>query len=63
MKGKIVGDIADYVNEQGEDLWFDHLAGHPNFPDICPYCEDEYESEKKSEEKENGESPTTENQN
>ena len=36
-----MGDIADYDIEQGEAMWFDHLAGHPNFPDECPYCEAE----------------------
>jgi len=44
-----MGDIADYLTEQGEDMWFDHLAGHTQFPsDDCPYClEDEYKKEKK----------------
>ncbi len=31
--------MADYLIEQGEDLWFDHLAGHPNYDGHCPYCE------------------------
>jgi len=39
-----MGDIADDLTEQGEDVWFDHLAGHTQFPsDYCPYCEEEYE--------------------
>ena len=38
-----MGDMADYYTEQGEDMWFDHIAGHPRFPDMCPYCEEEYE--------------------
>jgi len=33
-----MGDIADYDIEQGMDMWLDHLAGHPNYPDVCPYC-------------------------
>ena len=38
----IMGDMADYDIEQGEDMWFDHLAGHPQFPsDYCPYCEED----------------------
>ena len=37
-----MGDMADYDIEQGEDMWFDHLAGHPQFPsDYCPYCEED----------------------
>jgi len=36
-----MGEMADYDIEQGQDMWWDHLAGHPQFPDICPYCEDE----------------------
>ena len=36
-----MGDMADCDIEQGETMWIDHLAGHPNIPDICPYCEDE----------------------
>ena len=34
-----MGDIADDLTESGELMWFDHLAGHPQFPDQCPYCE------------------------
>jgi len=42
-----MGDITDYDIEQGLDFWQDHLAGHPNFPDECPYCwEEEYEQMK-----------------
>jgi len=40
-----MGDIADYLTENGMELWLDHLAGHPNYPDPCPYCEDEWETE------------------
>jgi len=48
-----MGDMADYDIEQGEALWFDHLAGHTQFPsDMCPYCEAEYISMKN---KSNGE--------
>lgn len=36
-----MGDIADDYIDDGVLLWNDHLAGHPQFPDICPYCEDE----------------------
>lgn len=36
-----MGDMADYDIEQGMDMWMDHCAGHPQFPDPCPYCEDE----------------------
>ena len=43
--GKAMGDIADDLTEQGTELWLDHLAGHPNIPDQCPYCEDELEAE------------------
>lgn len=39
-----MGDMADELTEQGETIWFDHLAGHPSFPsDYCPYCEEEEE--------------------
>jgi len=39
-----MGDIADHLTEQEEDVWFDHLAGHINYPaDFCPYCENEDE--------------------
>jgi len=41
-----MGDIADDLIEQGEDMYFDHLAGYPNFPDRCPYCEEEEEPPK-----------------
>lgn len=35
-----MGDEADYLTEQGEDMWFDHLAGHLSFPpEDCPYCD------------------------
>ena len=36
-----MGDEADYEIEQGLDLWVDHINGHPNYPDRCPYCEEE----------------------
>ena len=42
-----MGDMADYDIEQGQEMWWDHLAGHPNIPDECPYCEDEYKKEQK----------------
>ncbi len=42
-----MGDMADHDLEQGMDLWFDHLAGHPSFPDRCPYCENEEKEIKK----------------
>jgi len=32
-----MGDIADYLIEQGEDQYFAHLRGECE--DICPYCE------------------------
>ncbi len=38
-----MGDIADMLTENGEAMWFDHLASHPDIPDMCPYCEDENE--------------------
>ena len=34
-----MGDIADYLIEQGEDMWIAHLAG--NCFEDCIYCEDE----------------------
>jgi hypothetical protein len=38
-----MGEHADYLIEEQEDLYFDHLAGHVAFPaDHCPYCEAEY---------------------
>jgi len=40
-----MGEMADYDIEQGENMWFDHLAEHPDFPDKCPYCKEEYEKE------------------
>ena len=43
-----MGDMADYLNEQGEDMWIDHINGHEAFPryyqyhsDDCPYCQEE----------------------
>ncbi len=37
-----MGDMADYDIEQGQEMWWDHLRGHDQFPsDECPYCEDE----------------------
>jgi len=46
-----MGEMADYLIEQGEDMWFDHLSEHPHFPtDECPYCEEEYEREKRNHE-------------
>ena len=36
--------MADYNIEQGLDLWLDHLAGHPVYPDQCIYCEEEFEN-------------------
>ena len=40
-----MGDMADYLTDEQdeqEDLYFDHLAGHVAFPcDHCPYCEEE----------------------
>ena len=37
-----MGDMADEWDESGEDLWFDHLSGHPNgFDGYCPYCEED----------------------
>jgi len=44
-----MGEMADYDIEQGENMWFDHLAGHPDFPDECPYCKEEHEKEQKNE--------------
>ena len=41
-----MGDMADYIIEQEQDFWFDHLAGHPNIPDECQYCEEEEKNEK-----------------
>ena len=36
-----MGDYADYLTDDQEDLYFDHLAGHVAFPcDYCPYCEE-----------------------
>ena len=35
-----MGDIADYVIEQGMDHWHAHLAGDCG-PDPCQYCEKE----------------------
>ena len=48
-----MGEMADLDIEQGQDLWWDHQAGHPNFDVECPYCEEEYqqEVEKKGKEK------------
>jgi hypothetical protein len=35
-----MGEHADYLTDDQENLYFDHLAGHPNFPcDYCPYCD------------------------
>ncbi len=39
--------MADYDIEQGQNMWWDHQAGHSNFPDECPYCQEEYEKEQK----------------
>ena len=36
-------EIADNYIDDGISLWADHLAGHPCYPDICPYCEGEEE--------------------
>ena len=36
-----MGDMADALTEDELELWFDHLAGHPNIPDGCLYCEEE----------------------
>lgn len=41
-----MGDMADYNIECGMDQWIDHLAGHPTYPDECPYCAAEYERDK-----------------
>ncbi len=41
-----MGEHADNLTDDNEDLYFDHLAGHPAFPcDNCPYCEEEYQDE------------------
>lgn len=45
--------MADYDFEIGSDLYFDHLNGHPNIQDQCPYCEEEYEQEQKKLNKKN----------
>ena len=46
-----MGDIADNLTEDEELTWFDHLAGHPNFPsDYCQYCE--YADEQEAHEEE-----------
>ena len=43
-----MGDMADWINEQGEDDYYDHLNGHKNFPaDNCPYCNEEEKKGKK----------------
>jgi len=34
-----MGDIADYINEQGEDMWLAHING--NCFEDCIYCETE----------------------
>lgn len=37
-----MGDMADWDVEQGEEQYYDHLAGHKKFPaDYCPYCEED----------------------
>lgn len=43
-----MGEIADNLIEDGMDFYADHLNGHPNFPDNCPYCEEEDEDEPKT---------------
>jgi len=49
-----MGEHADYLTEDQEDLYFDHLAGHIAFPcNYCPYCEEEYKAEKKKEKQSN----------
>jgi len=49
-----MGEHADYLTDEQEDLYFDHLAGHPMFPcDSCPYCDSEFEAEKKKNKKSN----------
>lgn len=35
-----MGDMADVLTDEGEDLYFRHLAGDCG-PDPCPYCEPE----------------------
>jgi hypothetical protein len=40
-----MGDMADDLIEQGQELYWDHLAGHPRFDGPCPYCEDEDDEE------------------
>ena len=40
-----MGDIADDMIDDGIELLADHRAGHPRFPDICPYCVDEENEE------------------
>ena len=38
----IMGDMADYLTEQENDMYMDHVAGHPAFEtDGCPYCDEE----------------------
>ena len=34
-----MGDMADHLNEIGEDQWIRHLNGE--CIDLCPYCDDE----------------------
>ena len=43
-----MGDIADYLTEQGETAWFLHISGQCG-EDPCPYCEDEELLEEKGE--------------
>ena len=43
-----MGDMADYLTEQGEDGWLRHLAGQCG-PDLCQYCEEEQYREEESE--------------
>ena len=43
-----MGDIADNLTEQGEDMYFDHVHGHHHFPpEDCPYCYEENSNEQK----------------
>lgn len=40
-----MGDMADDDIEQGETLYFLHLAGQCGEHGICPYCEGESKKE------------------
>ena len=39
-----MGDMADYLTEQGEDMWFAHLNGECDREEECQYCLEEEEN-------------------